>query len=77
MNEMLAVQIINYLKNNIEVSLADMTFVCRASKSDVLSVCMEHDRIESRHMYVPGGRITLYKYTQFPTNTRLPTLSLL
>ena len=58
----LTVQIINYLKNNIEVSLADMVFVCRASKSDILSICMEHDNIESRHVYVPAGRITLYKY---------------
>jgi len=55
-------QVVNYLKNNNEVSLTDMCFACRASKSEILKICMEHENITSRHVYARGGRITLYKY---------------
>ena len=63
--ERLTTQIVDYLKNNSEVSLDDMCFVCRAGKGEILSVCMTHDHIESRHIYAMGGRITLYKYSDF------------
>ena len=63
--EALTTQIVNYLRKNSEVSLDDMCFVCRAAKGEILSVCIEHEHITSRHLYRPGGRITLYKYNEF------------
>lgn len=63
----LTAQILNYLKKNSEVSLDEMCFVCRASKGEILSICMEHEHITSRHVYAIAGRVTLYKYNLTPT----------